>query len=72
MANVLIRKRGTTFQYPFEIALQDGKRKLVTKSGFKTKYEAERTGIKALNEYLETGYAYKTKESKIGNFKMEK
>ena len=35
-----IRKRGKVFQYQFEIAPIDGKRKYINKSGFKTKREA--------------------------------
>lgn len=34
---VNIRKRGKVYQYQFEIAKVDGKRKYITKSGFKTK-----------------------------------
>lgn len=39
MANVNIRKRGKVYQYQFEAASVDGKRKQITKSGFKTKLE---------------------------------
>ena len=35
-----IRKRGKVYQYQFEIAKVNGKRKSITKSGFKTKNEA--------------------------------
>ena len=41
MSNVTIQKRGKYYQYKFEIAKVDGKRKFVNKSGFKTKAEAE-------------------------------
>ncbi len=58
MANVLIRKRGKVYEYQFEIAPQGGKRKRISKSGFKTKSEAERAGAKAYNEYLETGHNF--------------
>lgn len=34
---VSVRKRGNVYQYQFDIAPVDGKRKRVTKSGFKTK-----------------------------------
>ena len=37
MANVNIKKRGKVYQYQFEIAPVKGKRKWITKSGFKTK-----------------------------------
>ena len=36
---VNIRKRGKAYQYQFEIAKVDGKRKYISKSGFKTKNE---------------------------------
>ncbi|HJJ04663.1 MAG TPA: Arm DNA-binding domain-containing protein [Clostridiaceae bacterium] len=42
MSNVTIQKRGKYYQYKFEIASVDGKRKFLNKSGFKTKAEAER------------------------------
>ena len=38
---VNVRKRGKGYQYYFEIAPVDGKRKQQVKSGFKTKKEAE-------------------------------
>lgn len=37
---VSIRKRGKVYQYSFEIAKVDGKRRRKSKSGFKTKKEA--------------------------------
>ncbi len=48
MSNVTIQKRGKYYQYKFEIAKVDGKRKFSSKSGFKTKAEAERKGILVL------------------------
>ena len=47
-----IRKRGNVYQYQFEIAKVDGKRKYINKSGFKTKNEALMAGIKAYDEYI--------------------
>ena len=55
---VNVRKRGTVYQYQFEIAPIGGKRKQLTKSGFKTKREAEEAGIKAYNEYTQTGHSF--------------
>lgn len=43
---VNIRKRGKVYQYQFEIAKVDGKRKYISKSGFKTKNEALMAGMK--------------------------
>ena len=34
MANVRVMKRGKVYQYQFEIAKVDGKRKYINKSGF--------------------------------------
>ena len=45
MSNVTIQKRGKFYQYKFEIAKIDGKRKFLSKSGFKTKSEAEKVAF---------------------------
>lgn len=58
MGKVNVRKRGNVFQYQFEIASVNGKRKFINKSGFKTKSEAEKEGIKAYNEYMNTGHSF--------------
>lgn len=55
---VNVRKRGKGYQYYFEIAPVNGKRKQQVKSGFKTKKEAEEAGIKAYNEYNQTGHSF--------------
>ena len=60
---VNIKKRGNVYQYQFEIAPVDGKRKYINKSGFKTKAEAIEEGNKAMTEYLNAGVPFK--ESKI-------
>ena len=52
---VNIRKRGKVYQYQFEIAKVDGKRKYISKSGFKTKNEALMAGMKAYDEYINGG-----------------
>lgn len=49
---VNIRKRGKVYQYQFEIAKVDGKRKYISKSGFKTKNETLMAGMKAYDEYI--------------------
>ena len=53
-----VRKRGKGYQYYFEIASVEGKRKQKVKSGFKTKSEAYNEGMKAYNEYTETGHSF--------------
>ena len=52
MGSVGIKKRGKVYQYQFEIAPVKGQRKWITKSGFKTKAEAQEEGNKAYTEYL--------------------
>lgn len=55
MASVNVRKRGNKWEYRFEAAKIDGKRKNISKSGFRTKKEALEAGAKALAEYSNTG-----------------
>ena len=59
---VNIRKRGKVYQYQFEISKVDGKRKYISKSGFKTKNEALMAGMKAYDEYINGG---NTKDSQM-------
>lgn len=59
MGAVNIKKRGKVYQYQFEIAPIDGKRKWITKSGYKTKAEALEDGNKAYTEYLNAGMPFK-------------
>lgn len=58
---VNVRKRGNSYQYYFEIAPVDGKRKQKVKSGFKTKAEAYNEGMKTYNEYNNTGHSFTPK-----------
>ena len=57
MAEVTARKRlrGKTWEYRFEIALIGGKRRQVSKAGFRTKKDALQAGAKALAEYNTIG-----------------
>ena len=50
-----IRKRGNTYQYCFEVGKVNGKRKQITKCGFRTKNEAFIAGQKAYNEFINGG-----------------
>lgn len=68
MAKVRVRKRGNAYEYQFEIASQDGKRKWRTKSGFRTKSEAETSGIKAYNEYINTGQTFKPSQMSLSDY----
>ena len=55
MGKVNVTKGGNLYQYRFEIAPQGGFRKFINKSGFKTKQDAYVAGMKAFNEYMNTG-----------------
>lgn len=59
MANIRIMKRKDVYQYRFEIASENGKRKYINKSGFKTKAEAMEAGTIAYNEYINAGKPFK-------------
>lgn len=50
-----IRKRGKVYQYQFETARVNGKRKQQSKSGFRTKNEAYQAGQKAYQIYMNGG-----------------
>ena len=65
------RKRGKYWQYSFEVARIDGKRKRVYKSGFRTKGEAAKAGTEALNEYMNSGIAFRPKDSSVADFLEE-
>ena len=52
MGKVNVQKRGKVFQYKFEIVPINGKRKFINRSGFKTRSEAEKAGIKAYKKYI--------------------
>ena len=65
---VTTRKRGTTWEYRFECARINGKRKQVSKSGFKTKKEAVEAGTKAYNEYMNSGQTYAPTEISISDY----
>lgn len=60
MAQVTARKRGKTWEYRFEIASVEGKRKQKSKGGFRTKAEAMKAGTAAMNEYNNTGQVVST------------
>lgn len=62
-----VRKRGKTYGYYFEVAPVDGKRKQITRSGFKTRKEAEEEGYKAMNN-LFSGVAYEPCKMSYSDF----
>lgn len=50
MSKINIRKRGNYYEYRVEIAPVDGKRQWLSKSGYRTKPEAQEAGVQAYNE----------------------
>lgn len=65
---VNVRKRGKVYEYNFDVAKIEGKRKRITKSGFKTKSEALKQGTIAYNEYLNTGRKFVSNEMSYSDF----
>lgn len=49
---ISIRKRGNVYQYCFDAGKVNGKRKQITKSGFRTKNEAYIAGQRAYYEFI--------------------
>lgn len=68
MSQVNVRKRNNKWQYQFEGAKIDGKRKQITKSGFKTKKEALDAGVKALAEYNNSGVHFEPSEISVADY----
>ena len=68
MGKVNVIKRGNVYQYKFEIAPVDGKRKFKNKSGFLSKNEALKAGIKAYSEYMNTGHAFTPNEISYSDY----
>ena len=59
MSKINIRKRGNYYEYRIEIARVDNKRQWLSKSGFRTKPEAQEAGVQAYNEYINAGIPFK-------------
>ena len=66
MGELRTRKRGKGWEYSFESARVDGKRKSISKGGFKTKAEALAAGTQAKAEYDSAGVVFKPSLSLIG------
>ena len=67
MAEVTARKRSNTWEFRFEIASIAGKRKQISKAGFKTKKEALEAGAKAFAEYNALGMIIMPSEMSISD-----
>lgn len=68
MSTLNITKRSDKWQYRFEAAAVGGKRKRVSKSGFKTKKEALEAGTKALAEYNESGQTFQISNISVADY----
>lgn len=68
MASVNVIKRGSNWQYRFEGAKVDGKRKQYSKSGFRTKKEALEAGTKALAEYNQGGTHFEPSSVSVSDY----
>lgn len=72
MARLIINNRGDkknpSWQYRFELAKVDGKRKYASKAGFKTKEDAEKAGNIALAEYLRAGKHFEPSEISVADY----
>ena len=68
MSEINVRKRGQKWQYQFEAAKIEGKRKQITKSGFNTKKEALDAGVKALAEYNNSGSHFEPSEISVSDY----
>lgn len=66
MAEVKARKRGDKWEYRFEGPKVNGKRKQISKSGFRTKKEALEAGTRAMLEYTE-GTHFKAVELSVSD-----
>ena len=73
MSEVIIKPRTlksgkVVYEYAFEIASVDGKRKRKTKSGFKTKKEAREAGKLAQQAYEQVGHAVEPSDMSFSDF----
>ena len=68
MGQVTAMKRGSTWQYRFEGAMIEGKRKRYSKGGFRTKAEALAAGTKAKAEYDATGALFSPSEMSLADY----
>ena len=62
------RPKPANWEYRFEAAKIDGKRKHISKSGFRTKKEAEDAGAKALAEYNNAGMKFEPSDMSYADY----
>lgn len=68
MSNVRTRKRGKYWEYEFDTAKIAGKRKRISKSGYRTKAEAVAAGAAAMAEYNSSGVRFVPSEMSYADF----
>lgn len=69
MAQFSVRKLPSgTWQYRFEAAKVEGKRKQIQKGGFSTKAECTAAAIKAVSEYVNAGTVFIPSEISFSDF----
>ena len=68
MSGINIIKRGTSWQYRFDIAKVNGKRKQISKAGFRTRKEALEAGTLALAKYNQGGQSFKSTDISVADY----
>lgn len=68
MASLITKKRGNTWEYRFEAAPVNNKRRQISKGGFRTKAEAIAAGSKAMAEYNTTGDIVRQSNISVADF----
>lgn len=71
MSNLNVRKRGDKWEYRFEGARIDGKRKQYSKGGFRTKKDALEAGTVALAAYQTGETVFRPSEKSLHDYLME-
>lgn len=62
------KPKDASWEYRFQTAAVDGKRKWICKGGFRTKKEAEVAGVKAMNEYSNAGTKFEPSEISVSDY----
>lgn len=68
MGQLRTRKRGKTWEYSFEGAKIEGKRKPISKGGFRIKADAIAAGTQAMNQYNQSGQTFTPSEISVADY----
>ena len=68
MGELRTKKRGKSWEYSFECARVDGKRKSISKGGFRTKADAVAAGTKAKAEYDNAGVVFRPSDMSLADY----